>query len=73
MVEATQLHQTKKSDMQDVLILDTGSTIDATIMNPDFITNLHKSKTKLHMSTNAGSKEIHLKGTMPGIRRSLVR
>ena len=66
MVEATQLHQTKKSDMQDVLILDTGSTIDATIMNPDLITNLHKSKTKLHMSTNAGSKEIHLKGTMPG-------
>ena len=63
----TQLHQTDTSDMKDVIILDTGSTIGATFMNPDLITDLHHSKQALKMSTNAGTRTIQLKGTVPGL------
>jgi len=65
-VAETQLHQGDKAHMRDVIILDTGSTINATIMNPDFLTDIHKAKVNLKMTTNAGTKELTLKGTVPG-------
>ena len=61
-----QLHQSEHDDMKDVIILDTGSTIPATFMNPELITDIHCSKKPLKMSTNAGTKTIALKGTVPG-------
>ena len=48
------------------MLLDTGSTISATIMNPEFLFNIHKAKSSLKMSTNAGNKELTLKGIVPG-------
>ena len=55
-----------KSKLNDVIILDTGSTIPATIANPDFITNLKSSKDTLRMATNTGTKELNLKGEVFG-------
>jgi hypothetical protein len=55
-----------KSKLNDVIILDTGSTIPATIANPDFITNLRSSKESLRMATNTGTKELNLKGEVLG-------
>ena len=55
-----------KSKLNDVIILDTGSTIPATIANPDFITNLKTSDELLRMATNAGTKELNLKGEVIG-------
>ena len=55
-----------KSKLNDVIILDTGSTIPATIANPDFITNLKTSKESLRMATNTGTKELTLKGEVFG-------
>ena len=54
LVEAKQYHQHGDDDLKDVFIIDTGSTISATITNPDLITNLRPSKKALRMSTNAG-------------------
>jgi len=55
-----------KSKLNDVIILDTGSTIPATIANPNFITNLKSSKESLRMATNTGTKELNLKGEVFG-------
>ena len=62
MINAKQYHQADEDSLRDVIILDSGSTIGATIMNPDLITNLRKSKKTLRMSTNAGTKDIKLEG-----------
>jgi hypothetical protein len=66
MVNAKQFHQTGKNDLRDVFILDTGSTIGATVTNPDLLTGLRTSKKKLRMATNAGSKEMNLVGEVIG-------
>ncbi len=66
MVNAKQFHQAGKDDLRDMFILDTGSTIGATIMNPDLLTGLRTSKKKLRMSTNAGTKEMNLVGDVIG-------
>jgi hypothetical protein len=62
MIGAKQYHQADAEGLRDIIILDSGSTIGATIMNPDLITNLRKSKKTLRMSTNAGTKDIKLEG-----------
>ena len=66
MVNAKQFHQAGRDDLRDVFILDTGSTIGATIMNPDLLTGLRRSKKTLRMSTNAGTKEMNLVGDVIG-------
>ena len=50
--------------LKDVIILDTGSTLEATFMNPDLVTGIRKSKTPMMMATNAGSKKIDLVGSV---------
>ena len=50
-----------------MIILDTGSTIDATICNPDLITNLKAVADTLQMATNAGTKNLNLRGEVPGL------
>ena len=48
------------------LLLDTGSTIRATIMNQDLITNIRVSDKPTVMQTNAGSKLLNLDGDLKG-------
>ena len=48
-------------------MLDTGSTMGATIMNPNFVTNIRVAKKPIKMQTNAGSKVITLEADVAGI------
>ena len=48
-------------------MLDTGSTMGATIMNPDFVTNIRVAKKPIRMQTNAGSKVVTLEADVAGI------
>ena len=57
----TPLNLTKK------LMLDSRSTIEATIQNSDFLTNIRTSENPIVMSTNAGYKKMGLNGDLPGI------
>jgi hypothetical protein len=49
-----------------VFIIDTGSTIGATVTNPQMLTGLKPSKTTLRMQTNAGTKDLNLVGNVTG-------
>jgi hypothetical protein len=53
-------------DLKNAFILDTGSTIGGTIMNPNLIANIRESKTSLQMVTNAGTKHLTKKGDIYG-------
>ena len=55
-----------ESKWSDVIMLDTGSTMGATIMNPDFVTNIRLAKKPITMQTNAGSKLITLEADVSG-------
>jgi hypothetical protein len=50
-----------KATVNEVIILNTGSTIQAMITNPNFTTNLKMSDELLRMATNAGTTELDLK------------
>ena len=52
--------------LEDTIILDTGSTISGTVMNPNFVTNVKSADKPITMSTNAGSKRLTMTGTVPG-------
>ena len=52
--------------LEDTFILDTGSTISGTVMNPHFVTNVMPATKPITMSTNAGSKRLTMTGTVPG-------
>jgi hypothetical protein len=52
--------------LQDTIILDTGSTISGTVMNPDFVTDIKPATKPITMSTNAGSKHSTMDGKVPG-------
>jgi hypothetical protein len=54
--------------LRDVILLNTGSTLKATFMNPDLVTNIHVTNTPLSMTANAGTKKIELEATVPGFR-----
>jgi hypothetical protein len=49
-----------------VILLDTGSTLKATFMNPELVTDIQVANTPISMRTNAGSKKIELEATVPG-------
>ena len=53
------------SHLKDMIILDTGSTIKATLMNPDFVHDVRVSKRPMNMGTNAGNKRMNLEATVP--------
>jgi hypothetical protein len=44
--------------LKDVILLDTGSTLKATFMNPDLVTNIQTTRTPVSMTTNTGTKKI---------------
>ena len=58
---------TKFDYLKDVILLDTGSTLQATIMNPDFITGIRVSQNPIGMKTNAGTKRLNLEGKVNGL------
>ncbi|MGC9261855.1 MAG: hypothetical protein ACP5I8_17490, partial [Phycisphaerae bacterium] len=52
--------------MKDVILLDSGSSIGATFMNPDLVTDIKMAKQPINMTTNAGEKLIGLEGQVKG-------
>jgi hypothetical protein len=56
----------KWASLADKIILDTGSTISASIMNQDFINDIRPAKKPLTMTTSAGSKRLDAIGSVPG-------
>jgi hypothetical protein len=54
------------NDLQNKFIIDTGSTIGATVMNPDFVTNIRESNNPIVMKTNAGTKKMKNDGDIIG-------
>ena len=54
-----QLHQDSRSEVMDMIILDSGSTIGATIANPKLVTNITTTDKPIRMATNAGVKELN--------------
>ncbi len=51
--------------LRDTIILDTGSTISGTMMNPDFVTSIRPATKPITMSTNAGTKRLTMAGHVP--------
>ena len=49
-------------NLRDLIFLDTGSTIGATVCNSKFIANIHPTTDTLHMTTNAGCKNVEVQG-----------
>ena len=61
MVQHNQHHKPKHVwNLYDRILLDSGSTIKVTFMNPDLVANIKPSKNPLHMSTNKGANKIIL-------------
>ena len=56
----------QNTNLEKVIILDTGSTIKGTIMNPDMVSNIGITKHPITMNTNAGKKILNIKGEMKG-------
>ena len=56
----------KFTHLKDVIILDTGSPIEATFMNPDLVKNIYISNQPIEIKTNAESKIMNMEGTVPG-------
>ena len=48
-------------------MLDTGSSINGTICNEKFVTNIRKSNSPLFMTTNAGTRKLEYDATIPGL------
>jgi hypothetical protein len=49
-----------------MILLDSGSTIGATIANPDLLTDTKEVDKTIHMATNAGIKELTQQGQIKG-------
>ena len=52
--------------MKNVFILDSGSTIGATVMNSDLVSNIRTRAKPTIMSTNAGTKVLGTDADVPG-------
>jgi hypothetical protein len=53
-------------NLKDVIIMDTGSTIRATFMNPKLLSDIKAANRPLTMITNAGEKNMILTGKING-------
>jgi hypothetical protein len=51
---------------KDVILLDTGSSIGATFMNPNLVTGITASNEPIQMLTNAGTKIMDREAEVPG-------
>ena len=61
------LMQGEHENLKWKFLLDTGSTIQATIMNPDLGTNMRPSDRPMLMSTNAGVRKLTVNADVEGI------
>jgi hypothetical protein len=57
-------------DLKDVIILDTGSTIGATFMNPKLLSDITTTRKSLEMVTNAGTKRMFKTGVFEGFGKA---
>ena len=57
----------KSSYLKNVILLDTGSTLKATFINPNLVTDIITSRNPVGINTNAGTNRIILKETVKGI------
>ena len=57
-------------DLRNLILLDTGSTIGATVCNPKFIANVKPTDEILHMTTNAGCKNVELTDDVLGLGKA---
>jgi hypothetical protein len=60
-----------QDELEDVIILDTGSTMGATVMNPKLLSKIKKATKPLEMVTNAGTKKMFYKGVIHGFGDAL--
>ena len=56
----------KFSNLKNVILLDTGSTLQATIVNPGLVTYIITISNLVVMMTNAGTKLLTLESTVKG-------
>jgi len=54
------------TDLNEVILLDSASTIKATFKNKDMLTNIRKSEQPLRMTTNGGVVQVMKKGDVLG-------
>ena len=57
--------------LKNVFILDTGSTISATIMNENLVTDIRKTDKPIIMTTNAGVKVLDTEANVPNFGRAM--
>jgi hypothetical protein len=57
-------------DLKDVIILDTGSTIGATFVNPKLLSDITTTRKPLEMVTNAGTKRMFKTGVIEGFGKA---
>ena len=61
MVQHKQRHKPKHiSNLENIIVLDSGSTTKRKFMNTDLVTNIKPIKIPFSMSTNAGTKKMTL-------------
>lgn len=57
--------------LKNVILLDTGSTLKATFMNPDMVVDIQEIESPVSMTTNAGNKMVTHEATIPGSGQTL--
>ena len=63
MIQPNQQHKPKHNcNIENTILLGSGSTTKEIFMNPDLVNNINPSKSTLHISTNLGMKNITLQG-----------
>ena len=58
--------------LKNSLILDTGSTISAAVMNENMVININKAKVPIVMTTNAGTKTLNTKAEIPNFGKAML-
>jgi hypothetical protein len=58
--------------LKDELMLDTGSTITVTVVNPNLATNIRLNKQPMTMATNAGTKQMIFEADIEGFGTVLM-
>ena len=61
------ISSTTPKNLENKLMLDTGSIIRATIKNKRFLTNIHISDNPIVMATNSGCKRMGNDGDLAGV------
>ena len=62
----------KLNFLKNSFILDTRSTLSATIMNKDLVTDIKKAKVSILMMTNAGSETLDTEATIPNFGKAML-